>query len=430
MRALRTGIVLAALFLAPLAVAQEASEAEAQGVPAQGAPGPEATSAPAAEPMPAPSTAPPPLLPVAKSIEELLDFVKRGYSEEREENRAREARFQQAKADQVRLLAQAEATLAREEARSERREELFAASEVELTTLTERLDERLGNLGELFGVVRQVAGDMQGHAWESVTSSQFGNRRALLEKMGRSKALPTTDDLEGLWFELLREMAEQGKVVRYPTTVLTAKGGAERREVTRAGVFSVISDGRYLHWDAAIQKVRELNRQPPSRYLATVESFEESSNGGFVRLAIDPSRGSLLAALIDTPSARERIGQGGPVGYTIIVLGLFAGVIGVFRLVAVSIASRKVAAQVDREQPDKGNALGRDVGVVRRGGLSLQVTPQREPDGPEATLRLRRGNPTLVCLQGVSACGQDLDATIAEFVVSVAQRREFGGTDQ
>ena len=105
--------------------------------------------------------------------------------------------------------------------------------------------------------------------------------------------------------------------------------------------------------------MRELNRQPPSRYLATVESFEESSNGGFVRLAIDPSRGSLLAALIDTPSARERIGQGGPVGYTIIVLGLFAGVIGVFRWVVVSIASRKVAAQVDREQPDKGNALGR-----------------------------------------------------------------------
>jgi len=271
-----------------------------------------------------------------KSIEELVDFVKRGYSEVRDENRAREERFRLAKDEQVTLLADARAALAREEAATEERENTFAANETELTDVSARLEERIGNLGELFGVVRQVSGDLQGHTWDSVTSSQLGNRRGLLEKLGRSKSLPTTEDLEALWYELLREISEQGKVVRYPVAILSADGEEERREVTRAGVFSVVSDGRYMHWDPEIQRIRELNRQPPSRYLGTVGAFESSEAGELVGLAVDPTRGSLLAALIETPSLDERVGQGGAVGYTIISIGLVALAIGFWKWLVLS----------------------------------------------------------------------------------------------
>jgi biopolymer transport protein ExbB len=309
------------------------------------------------------TAAPPSAAPQARSLDELLNMVGQGFSQERQENREREAHFARAKEEQEQLLADVLASLTREQARGERLETGFGDNETTLAGMQERLDQRLGNLGELFGVVRQVAGDMQGHVWDSVTSSQIKGREAILEKLGRSAALPTTEDLEKLWYELHREMTQQGKVVRYPTTVLTVEGEEERREVIRAGVFSVVAGGEFLLWEAAIQKVRELNRQPPSRYLQTVGPFEESRDGGTSALAIDPSRGSLLTALIDTPSRTERIQQGGPVGYAIIAIGLVALAVGIVKWILLSITSRRVAAQRGSDYTRDDNPLGRVLSV-------------------------------------------------------------------
>jgi biopolymer transport protein ExbB len=313
---------------------------------------PAAAEAPAASPTTAAE-------PTPTSLDELLDLVKTGFRREREANKVREARFVEAKAEQAELLREIRNRVAAQEARSERLETTFAANETELAQLEESLEQRLGTMGELFGVVRQVAGDMQANVWESVTSSQLPSREKLLEKLGRGKELPKTDDLEKLWFELQREMTQQGKIARYPATVLTTDGDEEQREVVRAGVFSVVSEGQYLVWDTDIQKIRELNRQPPTRYLQTVAPYLANTGKGFGVLAIDPSRGSLLTALIDTPSQTERIQQGGAVGYAIILIGSIALLVGIVKLLALSITSRKVKAQRKRNGANSNNPLGR-----------------------------------------------------------------------
>jgi biopolymer transport protein ExbB len=304
-------------------------------------------------------TTPPSAPPVASSLDELLDLVEKGFSREREVNRQREARFLRAKQEQTMLLGEILADVSLAETSSDRMEKLFAKNELELAQLESALDERLGTMGELFGVVRQVAGDMQGHVFESMTSSQLANRKDLLEKLGRGEGLPTTGDLEKLWYELHREMTEQGKVVRFSADVLTIDGDVEQREVIRAGVFSVVSEGLFLIWDTDIQKIRELNRQPPTRYVQTVAPFETDTSGGFSVLAVDPSRGSLLKALIQTPSQTERVQQGGAVGYAIIFIGLIAGAVGFVKLVTLSITSRRVMAQRGRDEASSGNPLGR-----------------------------------------------------------------------
>jgi biopolymer transport protein ExbB len=326
----------------------------------------EAPSAPPGAPSAPPTPDDPPTAsstsadePTPVSLDELLDLVETGFRHEQEANRTRVERFVQAKEEQAKLLQEIQGHVAAEEARSERLETTFSTNETELAQLQESLEQRLGTMGELFGVVRQVAGDMQANVWESVTSSQLPNREKLLEKLGRGKEIPKTDDLEKLWFELQREMTQQGKVVHYPATVLTTDGDEEQREVIRAGVFSVVSGGKYLVWDTDIQRIRELNRQPPARYLQTVSPYEAITGAGFGVLAIDPSRGSLLTALIDTPSQRERVQQGGAVGYAIIVIGVIALVVGIAKLVTLSITSRKVQAQRKRDKASPNNPLGR-----------------------------------------------------------------------
>jgi len=303
--------------------------------------------------------------PKAKSLFDLLEMVKHGLEVEKEENRRRVEAFRQAKDEQERLLAEAEATLTARESRGRELEKSYNANDAAIGEAEALLAENLGQLGELFGVVRLVATDLSGQASESLLSSQLGSRQELLERLGRSKELPSTSDLERLWYELQREMTQQGEVVRYTAPVLTTGGQIEEREVVRAGPFSAVSEGKYLLWEPQQEKLRELTRQPPARYLETVEPFEETETG-YAVLAVDPSRGSLLNALTDTPSPRERVAQGGAVGYVIIVLGLSAFALGVIRWAIVSVVSRKVAAQKKRDRADPGNPLGRVLSVFEQ----------------------------------------------------------------
>ncbi len=298
------------------------------------------------------------------SLFELLDLVKKGLDVESEENQRREQEFLKARDDQERLLAEARATLAKKEAQSQELEQSYNAGEKLIGENEALLSDRLGELGELFGVVRQVATDASAEVWDSLTSSQIEPRTELLDRLGRSKELPSTEDLEQLWYELLREITQQGEIVRYPAQVLTAKGQVEEREVVRAGPFSAMSNGQYLLWEPQVQKLRELTRQPPSRYTSTVRPFEELKSG-MGRLAVDPSRGALLAALLDLPDLRERVDQGGAVGYICLSLGVIGFLIGAWRWVALVLTGRRVRAQRKQERADVGNPLGRVLSVYQ-----------------------------------------------------------------
>ncbi|MFT5441730.1 MAG: biopolymer transport protein ExbB [Myxococcota bacterium] len=299
----------------------------------------------------------------AKSLFELLDMVKTGLEVENLENTRREKAFAAAKDSQELLLGEAKATLKEKEDLSLKYEATYNENERKIGTNEAELAEQLGQMGELFGVVRQVANDLSGQVWDSLISSQLGPRKELLDRLGRSKELPSTEDLERLWYQLQLEMTQQGQVVRYTATILTAEGQTEERDVVRAGPFNAVSEGKFLLWEPAQNKLRELTRQPPSKYLDTVEPFEALTAGGVAVLALDPSRGSLLNALTDTPSPQERVQQGGAVGTVIMVLGGLAFVLGVVRWVIVLTTSRKVTAQQKSDYLDKSNPLGRVLAV-------------------------------------------------------------------
>ncbi len=303
--------------------------------------------------------------PTPTSPEELLKAVREGWAVERKEDKEREARFASAREEQTRLLAEAKQLEASKEALSQQLEADYQAKEVQITELTATLDSRMGNLGELFGVTRQVAGDTRGNIEASLTSAQFGPERIeFLSKLGASKELPSVRELEGLWLELVREMVEQGKVVEFTAKVATPSG-IEDRQVVRAGPFSAISGGEYILWDSVQQQLKVLGRQPPSKFLDTIGEYV-GSDEEFAGLAIDPSRGSLLSVLIETRTLVERIPEGGGVGYTILALAAFAGVVGLIKFVIIMITARKVNAQKkNASRPDKSNPLGRVLAVAK-----------------------------------------------------------------
>jgi biopolymer transport protein ExbB len=307
------------------------------------------------------ANAPAPAMPAkSTSMDQLLKRVKVGWSGERKENRDREAAFAKAQADQQRLLNDAKTTRAALERRSEALETQFEGNEIALTTLEDTLTERLGALGELFGVVRQVSGDTRSQVEGSLVSAQIPGREEFLEELGKNKSLPSIESLEKLWFVLHQEMTELGNVVRFSATVISNDGAQNVRDVIRVGAFNAISEGVYLIYEEG--KLQELPKQPAGSYLDTVGPFE-SATGDFAMLALDPSRGSILKVLILTPGFVERIKLGGTVGYTIIVLGLAAGLLAIVRWVVVSLTGRKVKVQKKSDEVSDGNPLGRILGI-------------------------------------------------------------------
>ena len=298
------------------------------------------------------------VVPPGLTIDELLKRVREGWRAERVENDRREKQFRVARSRQKNLLEDARAALAAEEARSDQLEEDFENNELKIAEQEDLLAQRLGTLGELFGVVRQVAGDTRSQVENSLISAEYPGRIPFLDQLGQSKALPSIGALEGLWATLLQEMTESSKVSRFRTNVVKVSGEEAEQEVIRVGSFNAVSDGEYLKWITDVGKLGEIGRQPAPKYVDSISDLE-SAESGLARFAIDPARGQILALLVNTPDLRERIAFGGSIGYAIIILGSLTFIFGLVRLGFVSSISRKVAVQKTASTPDEGNPLGR-----------------------------------------------------------------------
>ena len=305
----------------------------------------------------------------AMSMDELLRFVRHGLLGEQEENRAREARFRTRRNEQQRLLAEAEAMRAKEEARSERLEAEFETNQEVIAVKREQLQASLGSLIELFGHMTIAANDLRSNLLTSVVSAQHKGRTEfldqLLEDIGESDSLPSIEEVERLWFEMQREIVESGKIARFNSNVIEPDGTSEEREVVRVGSFNIVdTDGNYLHWSGEKGALTELPRQPAEQYLRWAERLADADadDKGYDPFALDPTGptgGSFLASLIDAPTLFERWRQGGIIGFLITLVGIFAFWLAIARLIILRKTGKLVDAQLQSQQISTDNPLGR-----------------------------------------------------------------------
>ena len=299
----------------------------------------------------------------ASSMSELLNLIEQGQARDSQEARQRLQRFQQARNEQQQLLNQARAERTRQENNSQRLEQQFADNQIRIAEQRAALDQRLGALKELFGVLQMVSGDAQGRFNNSLTNLQYPNRGDFLvelgSKMASASSLASIEDIERLWFELQREVTEQGKIVRFPYEIATAEGERVQAEIARVGVFNLGYNDGYLQYDPETGNVSELQRQPDQARFTNSTGDLISAQSGTVRFGLDVTRGGILALLVDSPTLTDRINQGGIVGYCIIGLGIIGLLIAIWRWIALSSDGRKVSAQLKRDSASTDNPLGR-----------------------------------------------------------------------
>ncbi len=315
----------------------------------------------------------------SESLEDLLREVERAASAEARIDEERLQRFIRERANQRQLLDEALAELRAEETRSERLRAAFDANELELVELETTLDERMGNLGELFGVVRQVAGDVGTVIEESMVSAQLPGRAEYLAELAQRRELPTSQELSRMWLEMVQEIYQSGRIVRFTAPVVDQDGQLESgREVVRIGVFNALSNGKFLTWNADAQELMELPRQPEARFQAMAANLQDAQPGEVTDMAIDGTRGAILAQVVRSPTWEERRRQGGPVGNVIIALGLIGLLFSLWKGFVLFTRGRAIKRQLKQSEGSDNNALGRVIKVY-----------QDDPDQDVETLELK-----------------------------------------
>ena len=296
----------------------------------------------------------------------ILEIDKQGQFAATRQQRAREAQFRNEKNKQAKLLSDAKAERARLEKEAARLEQKFEANEALLVVAEEQLRERLGSLNEIFGHLAGNTTEARNIMEQSITAAKFGKGREdfmtnLGSKMNEGIKLATIEELETLWFELQREINASGEVVKFSADVITTDGNVESRDVVRVGNFNVVSDGQYLPYSPSRGTYSELPSQPAGRF--TSQSTDLLNGETFpVQFAVDPTGpqgGSLLASLISMPSTWGKMQEGGLVGRTLMIIGVLATLLFIWRFYVLWGIRGSVIAQTGSATLNNDNPLGR-----------------------------------------------------------------------
>lgn len=255
-------------------------------------------------------------------LQQLIIDIEKGIDVEKRFDFSRANTKEKKLAQLKRITNKLEKDLTTAEALSKRLTNQFDENEKTLAELEEKLTLKLGNLGEMFGVVKQVSGQTRGEFKNSITNIDNPNRDEFLKNLAESKKLPNLDDISGLWIELLKEISNAENIKSFDAEVLTADGKLTNLNILRVGTFSLSSEGKFLKHLIDTNQVEFLPSQPSGVSKRKLKKLQFSESGVYT-VDIDPTRGAILEKLIQKKTFFQRIADGGLVGYFIIFLGFF-----------------------------------------------------------------------------------------------------------
>lgn len=317
------------------------------------------------------------------NLDKLLELVKEGKSKEQGENKQREAEFKASRDKQDQILKSEQRELARQERIADQLEEEFRQNQEKLRVAEEAYLKQLGSLNELFGHMQSITTDSRVTFESSLTAAEFGKEREkflgdLTQKMGESTELPTIEEIERVWYEIMREMKATGEVSRFSATVINVDGTQTECNVVRIGVYNAVCGNSYLEYVPSKGQYQFLARQPAGRYTNSAGRVSNAdASSGYVSFSVDPSGpsgGALLANLVQNPSLVERINQGGIIGYIILAIGGITLLYAIYKYVMLWMMGREVQAQLASSTPNSNNPLGR---VLQVGASHMKETIDR-----------------------------------------------------
>ena len=290
-------------------------------------------------------------------INELLELVKTNKSIFLNEDNKRLNSFITKVSDRQALLDDAKTKLANEIDRNINLEASFEQNEKTLAELEEKLEIKVGVLGELFGVTRQYAGELLAASENSVVFYEFPNRPEVLKDIGQEK-VHNLDQLENLWISYFDEIVAGSEIKNFEATITAPNGENIVGEVTRYGLFSASYDGKFVKPVSSLNSFQLLAKQPENTFTKTLSKHKRADE--YTNVSIDPTRGFLLSLYLDKANWFERIAQGKSIGFVIIFIGFIGLVFSIFKIIKLREYSNEVLNDKADNIPSKMESLIKD----------------------------------------------------------------------
>jgi biopolymer transport protein ExbB len=281
-----------------------------------------------------------------EKIQDLINRVEKNSQDLAKADSKRVNNFINKVKDRKFLLSKAKKQLADEEARNKRLEDLFEDNELKLSELETELQIKLGVLGELFGVARQMAGELNADSESAYNFSEFPNRTAALQEIGKIK-VHNLKNLEDLWVLHLNEIASSGEIKEIKANIINSNGDIQPSNLVRYGPFNMVQGKSFVKPDIANNAFSVLPKQPDRGITKTFRSHYKSD--GYSVAAIDPTRGFLLSLYLDKPSTFERVAQGKLIGFIIVVIGLSGLIFAAYRYYSLNLYANSIKSKSEAD---------------------------------------------------------------------------------
>ncbi|MFA0891837.1 MotA/TolQ/ExbB proton channel family protein [Vibrio cholerae] len=301
---------------------------------------------------------------VANASNSLVQQATQEKAQQQQHNQQREAGFVQTAQELQAAKAELLAERNRLQKEADQLSSQFSDNENTLARLEETLRLETGSLGEMFGVVRQNAKELQSELDQSVTGVEPRAHQQSIDDVVAAKTLPSMAQLRGLWQAMSEEIRASGQVQTTEIQWLNGQGETLTVPALRLGSLGLISEQGYVKWDNARQQALSYQQLPSD--FPTFSHIGTLVDGDVVTMKVDPSRGVLLEQLALTPTLSQRLQAGGVIGNVILVLLGVGLIIALYRGAILATLRQKIKAQLKNPEQPGNNPLGRILAVYNK----------------------------------------------------------------
>ncbi|MCD9211330.1 MotA/TolQ/ExbB proton channel family protein [Vibrio cholerae] len=301
---------------------------------------------------------------VANASNSLVQQATQEKTQQQQHNQQREAGFVQTAQELQAAKAELLAERNRLQKEADQLSSQFSDNENTLARLEETLRLETGSLGEMFGVVRQNAKELQSELDQSVTGVEPRAHQQSIDDVVAAKTLPSMAQLRGLWQAMSEEIRASGQVQTTEIQWLNGQGETQTVPALRLGSLGLISEQGYVKWDNARQQALSYQQLPSD--FPTFSHIRTLVDGDVVIMKVDPSRGVLLEQLALTPTLSQRLQAGGVIGNVILVLLGVGLIIALYRGAILATLRQKIKAQLKNPEQPGNNPLGRILAVYNK----------------------------------------------------------------
>ncbi|ELU8558069.1 flagellar motor protein MotA [Vibrio cholerae] len=298
------------------------------------------------------------------STNSLVQQATQEKAQQQQHNQQREAGFVQTAQELQAAKAELLAERNRLQKEADQLSSQFSDNENTLARLEETLRLETGSLGEMFGVVRQNAKELQSELDQSVTGVEPRAHQQSIDDVVAAKTLPSMAQLRGLWQAMSEEIRASGQVQTTEIQWLNGQGETQTVPALRLGSLGLISEQGYVKWDNARQQALSYQQLPSD--FPTFSHIRSLVDGDVVTMNVDPSRGVLLEQLALTPTLSQRLQAGGVIGNVILVLLGVGLIIALYRGAILATLRQKIKAQLKNPEQPGNNPLGRILAVYNK----------------------------------------------------------------